>query len=123
MDAAIYARLSSDRAGLSINTAIQRREAAAYIEGLGWQLAVERTDDDTSASRYSTKPRPGYQALLADIRAGRVEIVVCTEMTRLYRRVEELLELIRLAETTRLRKIETTDGMGYDLSTGIGIYN
>jgi hypothetical protein len=44
-------------------------------------------------------------------------------MTRLYRRLEELLVLIRLAETTQLRKIAVTDGTGYNLGTGEGIFN
>ena len=43
-------------------------------------------------------------------------------MTRLYRRLEELLEVIKLAETTALRRIEATDDMSYDLSTGEGVH-
>jgi site-specific DNA recombinase len=56
------------------------------------------------------------------VRRGEVEIIVVTEMTRLYRRLEELLELIKMAESTRLRGIWTTDGVGYDLSTPEGIH-
>jgi site-specific DNA recombinase len=122
MRAARYARLSKNRQGLSTNTQVQLDECARYIEDEGWTLGVTHSDDDRSASRYSTKPRPGYAALLADITAGRVEVIVVTEMTRLYRRLEELLELIKLAETTALRRIETTDGMTYDLSTGEGVH-
>src|SRR3712207_9143163 len=73
-----------------------------------FRSVLSHSDDDLSASRYSTKPRPGYAALLADITADRVEVIVVTEMTRLYRRLEELLELIRLAETTALRSEEHT---------------
>jgi site-specific DNA recombinase len=122
MRAARYARLSRNRQGLSTNTQVQLDECAHYIEDEHWTLAVTHADDDLSASRYSTKPRPGYAALLADIKAGRVEVIVCTEMPRLYRRLEEWLELIKLAETTSLKRIETTDGMTYDLSTGEGVH-
>jgi hypothetical protein len=34
-------------------------------------------------------------------------------MTRLYRRLEELLQLIQLAERSKSKRIETTDGSGY----------
>jgi DNA invertase Pin-like site-specific DNA recombinase len=120
---AIYARLSRDRSGLSENVEIQTQEGQEYAAEIGVAAPVVFSDNDISASRYSTKPREGYERLLAAVRAGRVEVIIVTEMTRLYRRLEELLELIRLAETTPLRAIETTDGSGYNLSTGEGIHN
>jgi hypothetical protein len=46
---------------------------------------------------------------LTAVRLGEVEAVGATEMTRLYRKLKELLELNRLAEVTALKKIETTD--------------
>jgi DNA invertase Pin-like site-specific DNA recombinase len=122
MRTAIYARLSEDRAGEHENVAIQEAECREYAEQLGWEIVEVFSDNDLSASRYSKKPRPGYQALLAAVRAGQVEAVLVTEMPRLYRRMEELLELIDLAEQTPLRRVETTDGTGYDLSTGQGVH-
>jgi site-specific DNA recombinase len=123
MRTAIYARLSRDWAGQSENVDIQEAEAAEYATERGWEVVGTFEDNDISASRYSTKPRPGYLALLASIRAGAVEAVLVTEMPRLYRRMEELVELLGLAETTPLRHIEAIDGGGYDLSTGEGIHN
>lgn len=123
MRTAIYARLSKDWAGESSNVELQKAEGAEHAESKGWEVVGTFEDNDISASRYSTKPRPGYLALLSSIRAGTIEAVLVTEMPRLYRRLEELLELIRLAETTPLRHIEAIDGGGYDLSTGEGIHN
>jgi site-specific DNA recombinase len=121
---AIYARLSKDRAGESENIEIQKAECVEYAAEKGWEVVGPPFEDnDISASRYSTKPRPGYQALLESIRAGQVEAVLVTEMPRLYRRIEELLELLHLAETTPLRRIEPVEGNGYDLSTGEGVHN
>src|SRR3954447_13202828 len=121
--AAIYPRLSKDRTGLSPNTTIQEMECQDYAAEQGWDVFGIFPDNDISASRYSSKPRPGYTDLLHAIRTNRVEVVLCTEMSRLYRRIDELIDLIKLAEHTRLRRIETTDGYGYDLSTGEGIHN
>jgi site-specific DNA recombinase len=123
MQPAIYARLSSDRSGLSDSVELQVREGTAHAEDEGWPEPIVFSDTDISASKYTTKPRPGYNALLDAIERGEVDIIVVTEMTRLYRRLEELLELIRLAERTKLRKIAVTDGGGYNLSTGEGIFN
>jgi DNA invertase Pin-like site-specific DNA recombinase len=123
MRCAVYARLSKDRRGLSENVEIQIQECVAYAQAMGWIIVGVFQDNDISASRFSTAPRPGYQALLDSIQAGEVDVVLATEMQRIYRRLEELLEVIYLAETTPLRKIETTNGNGYDLSTGVGIHN
>lgn len=122
MDAAIYARLSKNRNGLSDNCEIQELEGRAYADEKGWQIAFVGRDDDISASKFSNKPRPDYERLVSAIQAGEVEVIVCTEMPRLYRRLEELLELIRMAPHTRLRGVWTTDDMGYDLSTPEGIH-
>jgi site-specific DNA recombinase len=123
MDACVYARLSQDRSGLSENTEIQIEECQDYALREGLQVVRVFTDNDISASRYSKKPRPGYEDMLAFLKEGRAQVILVSEMPRLYRRLEELLEIIHLAETSSLRKIETTDGMGYDLSTGQGIHN
>ncbi len=125
MDTAIYARLSRYRSGgLSPNVRIQKHECREFAADHGWTLLEEPfDDDDTSASRYTNKPRHGYAALLRAIQANLVEVVLVTEMERLYRRPAELDTLFLLAERTRLRKIETTNGMGYDLSTPEGIHN
>jgi site-specific DNA recombinase len=123
MRCVIYARISRDRWGLSENIAIQLEECRAYSEERGWTIVGVFEDNDISASKFSTKPRPGYESLLAAVRASEADVVLVTEVTRLYRKLEELLALIQLAETTSLSKIESTNGNGYDLSTGEGIHN
>ncbi len=125
MRCVIYCRISEDRWGLSENVGIQLEECRAYAEERGWIVVGVFEDNDLSASNYSTKPRPGYEALLGAVRAGETDVVLVTEIQRLYRKLGELLALIQLAETTSLSKIESTNGngYGYDLSTGEGIHN
>jgi DNA invertase Pin-like site-specific DNA recombinase len=116
--------LSKVRSGeLSESVEIQLDEGRDYCQRQGWNVAGEFKDDDISASKYSKKLREDYDNLLNAIRGNQGDVVVITEMPRLYRRLEELLELIHLAETTSLRKIATTDDSGYNLSTGEGIHN
>jgi site-specific DNA recombinase len=123
MKVAIYARLSKDTSGISENVDIQVRECTAHARSMGFQIAGIFCDNDISASKYSRKPRPGYNTLLAAIRANQVDGILITEMARLYRRLDELLHLIELAERTSLKHIITIDEAGYDLSIGQGIDN
>jgi DNA invertase Pin-like site-specific DNA recombinase len=123
MRVAIYARLSKDTSGVSENVEIQIQETKAHARSMGYRIAGIFSDNDISASKYSNKPRPGYQTLLAAVRRNTVEAILITEMPRLYRRMEELLEVIRLAEQTELKQIIALDEAGYDLSTGQGIHN
>jgi len=118
---AIYTRLSKDRTGLSENCAIQLRECRAYLHDQGWMEVLALEENDTRTSQYSTEPRPKYeQELIPAVKQDCVEVILVTEMPRLYRRMEELLELINLASTTSLLLIQTTDGIRYDLSTPEG---
>lgn len=119
---AIYARLSKDRTGLSPNCQIQTDEATDYAAERGYAVVCLLQENDVSASKYSSKPRPIYDQLLARIKANEIDVVLATEMTRLYRQLPQLLELIKLAETTSLKRIETTEGQVFLLHTGEGIH-
>jgi site-specific DNA recombinase len=120
----VYARQSRYRGGgMSPNCEIQVEECKEYAAQRGDRVVGVFKDVDISASQYSTKPRSDYEAMLEGLRRGEAQGVLCTEMPRLYRRLEELLDVIHLATQTRLRRIMTTDNSGYDLSTGEGIHN
>ncbi len=123
MDTAIYARLSMNRTGLSESVEFQTQDCIEYAAGQGWNVVGKFDDDDVSVSRYSKKEREGYETLLAAIRAGDVQAVLVTEISRLYRRLEDLIDLILLARDSSLRKIWTTNNRGFDLSTDEGIRN
>lgn len=125
-----YARLSRDRKKLSENVGIQHRENRYFIEDQGWEYGSRPYDDnDISASKFGKKTRDDYLAMVEAIKnwPDREDtlvklVIVVTEMPRLYRQVEELLPLIKMAESTKLSGIWTTDGEGYDLSTPEGIH-
>src|SRR6266508_1513285 len=123
MDTFTYQRLSQDRYGTSPNCAIQDQENQQYAKAHGDIVVGSFSDNDISISSYSNKPRPEYDQMLESIRVHpkpcKIQI---TEMPRLYRRIDELLHLLKLAETTQLQRIETTDGQYYDLSSGAGIH-
>lgn len=123
----IYARLSKNRHGLSTNTAIQvaecEEEARYYAKDKGRELiVVERFEEnDISASKFSDKPRPLYEAMMRLVEQNKVDMIWATEMERLARRPDQMGELIKLADTTDLHMIYFTSDEGYDLSTPNGI--
>jgi len=120
-----YTRLSSDYGKVSESTANQRFEEEEYFQRQGWPWdeTLYFTDNDLSASKYATKPRPGYLDLLAAIRTGRVELILITEVSRLFRNLADAVELLNLVRATPLRWVETTGGARYDLTTVQGEHN
>jgi DNA invertase Pin-like site-specific DNA recombinase len=126
MGRAPYTRLSSDYGKVSESTVNQRFELEEYFERQGWPWdeSLYFTDNDLSASKYATKPRPGYLDLLVAIRAGRVELILVTEVSRLFRNLADAVELLNLVRSTSLRWVETsTGGARYDLTTVQGEHN
>jgi DNA invertase Pin-like site-specific DNA recombinase len=94
--AAIYTRISQDREGAGLGVERQEADCRALAERLGWTIVAVHADNDLSA--YSGKPRPGYLALLADLRAGAADAVVCWHTDRLHRSPSELEDYIAVCE-------------------------
>ena len=96
---AIYTRKSSEE-GLEqeFNSLAAQREACeAYIRSQqheGWVLARTRYDDGGFSG--GTMERPALQGLLADIRAGRIDIVVVYKVDRLTRSLADFARLVEL---------------------------
>jgi site-specific DNA recombinase len=123
MRAAPYARISKEDVGNVDNTDIQLDECLAWIAEQGHELVGTYVDNNISA--YSNARRPDYERLLRDIEANKIDIIVCTEPSRLNRNLRNSIGLIALAYTTDLQHIAVTDPErhGFDLSTRSGIQN
>jgi DNA invertase Pin-like site-specific DNA recombinase len=114
---ALYLRQSLDRTGEALAVERQRRDCRKLAKTKGWDTVTEYVDNDVSAS--NGKPRPQYQRLLADVRAGRLDAVIAWAPDRLLRRPIELEELLDLVEQRGLL-VATVAGGDYDLSTPYG---
>jgi len=113
--AALYLRQSLDRDGKALAVSRQRDDCRKLARERGWRIVTEHVDNDTSAT---ARRRPGYDSLLSDIEAGRVDIVVAWHVDRVVRRLADLQPLIDLCERTGVR-IATVSG-DVDLSTDAG---
>lgn len=120
--ALIYARLSKNRdGGLSPNVQYQDGDCRGHADDRRYEVVGSYWDDDVPASKENFKPRPGYDALLEEVRGNAAEVLIATEVSRIFRRVIEALEFIELASSTTLRWIETVNGKVYDLRTAAGV--
>lgn len=115
--AATYCRISSDPTGRAAGVQRQREDCEALIRQRGWEHVTAYVDNDVSA--YSGKPRPQYAALLAAVRAGRIDVIVAWHPDRLHRSPRELEDFIPLLEKHGTA-VETVQAGHYDLSTPSG---
>lgn len=113
--AAIYARISSDD-GTALGVGRQIEDCEREVERRGWIIGGRYVDNDVSASR--TAPRPEYERMLADVRAGRVGAIVVWDVDRLTRTMRELEDVIDFANHRGLALASV--GGEIDLSTEQG---
>jgi site-specific DNA recombinase len=114
--AAIYCRISLDRAGAGLGVARQEEDCRALAERLGWPVADVYVDNDVSA--YSGKPRPAWQQLLAHVESGTVDAVLCWHVDRLTRSPRELEDVIDLADRHGLALATVTGDIDLQSPTG-----
>jgi len=86
--AAIYCRISKDREGAGLGVDRQELDCRALAARLGWDIVAVHTDNDLSA--FSGKRRPGYEALLDELRSGHADAVITWHLDRLHRSPVEL---------------------------------
>jgi site-specific DNA recombinase len=114
--AAIYCRISLDRAGAGLGVARQQEDCRELATRLGWPVADVYVDNDVSA--YSGKPRPAWQQLLANVESGTVDAVLCWHVDRLTRSPRELEDVIDLADRHGLALATVTGDIDLQSPTG-----
>lgn len=118
--AAIYVRISADREGRELGVERQEQDCRALAERRGLTVAYVASDNDISASTRSTKPRPAYKKLLADVDAGIISAIIASTSSRLTRRPREWEDLIDLYERTGVHIYFVRSNDPLDLSTARG---
>lgn len=118
-----YARLSKEeqRRRESESIGIQLAECETWAAEHGDEILASFKDDGISASRHSKQKREDYERMVAVVKAGGCDGILCTEVQRLYRRPRELESLIELAEAGMPFVIQMTTGNRYDLGTSDGV--
>src|SRR5690349_19745756 len=118
---AIYTRKSSEE-GLEqeFNSLAAQREACeAYIRSQqheGWVLATTRYDDGGFSG--GNLERPALQQLLADIRSGRIDIVIVYKVDRLTRSLADFARLVELFDAEAVSFVSVTQQFNTTSSMG-----
>jgi DNA invertase Pin-like site-specific DNA recombinase len=118
---AIYTRKSSEE-GLEqeFNSLAAQREACeAFIRSQrneGWVLAKTRYDDGGFSG--GNLERPALQQLVADIRAGRIAIVVVYKVDRLTRSLADFARLVELFDAEAVSFVSVTQQFNTTSSMG-----
>jgi DNA invertase Pin-like site-specific DNA recombinase len=116
--AAIYARISDDRAGDAGGVDRQQKDCRALAKSRGWTVADVFVDNDISASSFGRKARPEYERLLQAMRDKSIDAVVVWHEDRLHRQPRELEGFIDLANAHRIALATVTGDI--DLATPEG---
>lgn len=115
--AAIYTRISRDPCGTGLGVARQEAECRDLAARIDAQVVRVYVDDDSSA--FCGVPRPAFEQLLDDVKAGLVDVVIAWHPDRLYRRQRDLLPFIDTVQATAVQVATVTAG-NMDLSTASG---
>jgi site-specific DNA recombinase len=118
---AIYTRKSTEyNLELAFNSLDAQREACeAYIKSQaheGWRLVSGRYDD--GAFSGASLERPALQQLLADVRAGNIDIVLVYKVDRLTRSLADFAKLIELFDSHRVSFVSVTQSFNTSSSMG-----
>lgn len=103
MRVVIYSRVSTDR---QVHDS-QLQEVRAYCDRRGWKDAEEFSDTASGA----TSKRTGLDALMALVRRGKVDVIICFKLDRLGRSLAHLAQLIAEFQTNRVALICTSQGI------------
>ncbi len=104
-------RLSKEdeRGGESASIENQRKILRAYCRENAFEVWDEYIDDGYSGT--DTENRPALQRMLADVRAGRVNLVLCKDLSRLGRNIGDTANLLdKFFPMHRVRFISVTEG-------------
>jgi DNA invertase Pin-like site-specific DNA recombinase len=115
--AAIYARISLDKAGEATGVGRQIDDCRHLADLEGWSIDEVLVDNDLSA--YSGACRPEYERLLGLVRRREIDVIVAYHPDRLYRRLADLVELTKVVASAGV-EIRTVAAGHVDLNTASG---
>src|SRR5437763_1574704 len=118
---AVYTRKSSEE-GLEqeFNSLHAQREACeAYIKSQrheGWTCLAQAYDDGGLSG--ATMDRPALQQLLADIQAGKVDVIVCYKVDRLTRSLADFAKIVEIFDAKGVSFVSVTQQFNTTTSMG-----
>lgn len=123
--AGVYERVSKlasaqDRKEIQRARSIEEQNKAnrKECERHAWEVTAHYADPGLSASRFATKDRPEYRRLLADINAGKLDVVVLWESSRGGRELAAWAQFLNACRENQTGIYITTHRRLYDMANG-----
>ena len=110
---AVYGRVSTD----AQSHASQLREVRAYVRRRWPKAEISEYLDKASGAKFS---REGLDALMADVRKGRIDVLAVYKLDRLGRSLQHLAQLIGEFETHGTALVATSQGIDTSESNPAG---
>lgn len=93
---ALYMRVSSTKQVKEGDSIPAQRDALTkYAKEKGYSVAGEYLDDGVSGTRAD---RDELSRLLEDVKAGKIDIILCTKLDRLYRNIKHYLNMMEILD-------------------------
>ena len=115
--AALYLRISRDKAGDEHGVANQRADAERLAAARGWAVTAAYCDNDVSA--YSGARRGDYEAMMAAARRGEFAVIIVFQTSRLWRTRAERAAGIKILQAAGV-SVVATKGPSLDMTTAYG---
>ena len=114
---AVYLRVSTEgsKNGHTQSTDMQKLEIEIYLKSKGINEFQIYEDLGFSGTK---KNRPALKKLMQNCKAGKVSMVVCYKLDRLFRSLKDLMDTLSDFQTNQIEFVALKDGI--DLSTATG---
>ena len=117
---AVYTRVSIEAIECEFNSLDAQRESAEnYIKSQkenGWVILPEHYDDDGYSG--GNTERPALKRLLADVKAGKIDIILIYKMDRLSRSLLDFMKLAEMLEQHNVSFVSVTQDINTSTSAG-----
>ena len=117
---AVYTRVSIEASEHEFNSLDAQRESAEnYIKSQkenGWVILPEHYDDDGYSG--GNTERPALKRLLADVEAGKIDIILLYKMDRLSRSLLDFMKLTETLEQHNVSFVSVTQDINTSTSAG-----
>ena len=117
----IYLRVSSEEQARVVEGSLvsQRKRAEEYVEGqnrreAGWGTVIDVYCDEAKSGKDMNRPQ--FQRMLGDIRSGRINLVLASELSRLSRSIKDFCGLWELFKEHNAKFVTLREQ--FDTTTG-----
>lgn len=110
MKVGIYVRVSTTQQIDRDSLRTQEERLRQYCKAQDFEVYKNKPYKDEGISAKDTK-RPGFEELMQDIKAGRIQVVIVTRLDRVTRSLKDLIELMEFLQQHNAKLISLTESI------------